>query len=147
VPSRVIAALCAVAAAVALIVAVSARRDSSRLRGQLAALSDVAKPGSRVVYLKRGQTDAGVAVVVRRGAAPLLVSKLARAPAGRVYQVWTIADNGATPVSAGLLAGGGDIVIHLSGTYAPGTTIAITVEPGGGSKAPTSAPIMAGSTS
>lgn len=57
--------------------------------------------------------------------------------AGKVYQAWIITSKG--PVSAGLLQPGKPTV--LNGTIAGAKAAAVTVEPTGGSKQPTSKPI------
>ena len=62
----------------------------------------------------------------------------------QTYQLWTIGP-GALPVSAGLLErlDDGTAAQSLSGSFEGGTTFAITVEPGGGSEQPTTAPLIA----
>ena len=62
----------------------------------------------------------------------------------QTYQLWTIGPS-ALPVSAGLLErlDDGTAAQSLSGSFEGGTTFAITVEPGGGSEQPTTAPLIA----
>ncbi|TXK17189.1 anti-sigma factor domain-containing protein [Homoserinibacter sp. GY 40078] len=55
------------------------------------------------------------------------------------YQLWYIDDAGAMP--AGLLAGGDETVL-VDGRMPAGASLGITVEPAGGSSAPTSEPIL-----
>jgi len=63
--------------------------------------------------------------------------------ADEVYQLWYI-DGKGTATSAGTFRAGHDsATTPLSGDYAKGDTIGVTVEPSGGSKQPTTAPIVA----
>ena len=59
------------------------------------------------------------------------------------FELWFVRDEGA--ISAGTFAESGEATTLLAGTYEPGDTIAVTVEPAGGSPtgAPTSDPILA----
>ena len=61
-------------------------------------------------------------------------------PSGKVYQLWTLTTQSEKPVSAGIVTRAADgRVMALPGN---GTTVAITVEPAGGSEAPTTKPIV-----
>ena len=69
------------------------------------------------------------------------------APAGRAYQIWVHRDT--TPVSVRVFDSGADghaLIEHLMLPSSPEgvTTVAITVEPAGGSPRPTTAPILSG---
>ncbi|PZE27201.1 anti-sigma factor [Curtobacterium sp. MCBD17_028] len=68
------------------------------------------------------------------------------APAGKTYELWYI---GSSITPAGLVGSvdGGTTSAVLSGAKAAGDTIGITVEPAGGSKQPTTKPIVAVPTS
>jgi anti-sigma-K factor RskA len=70
-----------------------------------------------------------------------LYADLAPAPPGKTYQAWVIGSSGAIP--AGTFSGGGTVVLHLTAQARPGDKIAVTVEPAGGSKQPTTQPIGA----
>ncbi|HEX6355526.1 anti-sigma factor [Actinophytocola sp.] len=73
----------------------------------------------------------------------LFSEDLASAPAGKTYQVWTIADG--NPRSMGFLEpNNGNAVLAVSGLSDAGA-VAVTIEPDGGSPQPTSDPIMSGS--
>jgi anti-sigma-K factor RskA len=62
---------------------------------------------------------------------------------GKVYQLWYIDAKG-TPVSAGTFTrGSGEQSVLLDGRYRTGDTIGMTVEPKGGSTAPTTTPVVA----
>jgi len=92
---------------------------------------DVVGGGTATVYFSASEAKTAV---VLNDAAPL--------PEGRVLQMWYVGQSG--PVSAGVMSstdGAGHAV--LDGTYTPGDTVAITVEPEGGSEQPTSEPIVA----
>jgi anti-sigma-K factor RskA len=68
-----------------------------------------------------------------------LYADLAPAPAGKVYEAWVIGASG--PIPAGTFRGGGTVVLDLTQRAQPGDQIAVTVEPAGGSKQPTTKPI------
>jgi anti-sigma-K factor RskA len=142
-PARGLAAAFAVAAVAAAVFAVSADRRANRLQDERDQLAALTHGDASVVALRSGKTPTGASVVVPREGTPVLVSSLSSAPGDRVYQVWAIAPTGGAPVSLGLLRGGGQALLKIDRTLPAGTTVAITVEPGGGSKAPTSAPIAA----
>ena len=92
---------------------------------------DVVGGGTATVYFSA--SEARTAVVLN-DASPL--------PEGRVLQMWYVGKSGA--VSAGVMPsadGTGHAV--LEGSYTPGDTVAITVEPEGGSEQPTTEPIVA----
>lgn len=78
------------------------------------------------------------------GKAVLVSDNLAPIPSDKVYEMWFVRDG--TPVSAGLFhASDGDATASLDGKMQAGDTIAVTVEPSGGSPTgkPTSTPIVA----
>jgi anti-sigma-K factor RskA len=56
---------------------------------------------------------------------------------GQTYQLWLIGDEG--PVSAGVFQpdSGGGAVVLLDGDVRPGLVLGLTIEPAGGSEAPT----------
>lgn len=77
------------------------------------------------------------------GRSALLADGLAPLPEGQTYQLWYIGAEG--PVSAGTFeASGKGTTWHvLEGEMSAGDTVGVTVEPSGGSDAPTSDPIVA----
>jgi anti-sigma-K factor RskA len=92
---------------------------------------DVVGGGTATVYFSASQARTAVEM---DAASPL--------PDGRVLQMWYVGKSGA--VSAGVMPstdGAGHAV--LEGRYTPGDTVAITVEPEGGSEQPTTEPIVA----
>ena len=105
---------------------VSLRGDLSSLRHQL--------------YHDSAGNLSGVGnVIVRPDGQATLFSSVARAPAGKTYEAWVIRGKVALP--AGLFTGGGTLELTLTRPAKPGDVIAITVEPAGGTKAPTTTPI------
>lgn len=132
----------AAAAAVALgIWAVTLDRELGRERSARAldakALAVLAGQGARLVPLSGAS---GSLAVGTSGSAVLVISGLRPAPAGRTYEAWVIRGSNATP--AGLFQGGNQVVLPLSGSVSPGSTVGVTVERQGGVGKPTSAPIF-----
>lgn len=77
------------------------------------------------------------------GVAVVKIDGLTSLPAGRAYQLWAIGPDG-NPVPAGMLyVEEGAAEAAVAGEFATGWTIAITVEPEGGSEAPSDAPLVA----
>ena len=78
-----------------------------------------------------------------RGLSALLVDDLPALSSDQDYQLWYIGGSGA--VSAGTFdsSGSGTVWRVLDGSLTAGDTIGVTVEPKGGSKQPTSDPILA----
>jgi len=73
----------------------------------------------------------------------LIGKGLAVLPAGKTYELWYISAAG-TPTPAGLFESNGASTLQvLSGTMTRGDTIGVTVERAGGSKTPTTKPIVA----
>jgi anti-sigma-K factor RskA len=92
--------------------------------------------------LQRGQVArlGGVgSLITRSGGRTTLFASIRRAPAGKTYEAWVI--RGKVAVPAGLFQGGGALKLTLTQPAKPGDVIAITVEPAGGTKAPTTTPI------
>jgi anti-sigma-K factor RskA len=78
----------------------------------------------------------GQLVVTPAGDAALIVDGLAPAPTGKTYEAWVI--EGETPEPAGTFAGGGtQTAFALTRTVPEGATVAVTIEPEGGSESPT----------
>ncbi|MBF4607872.1 anti-sigma factor domain-containing protein [Curtobacterium sp. VKM Ac-1393] len=81
------------------------------------------------------------------GKSAVILDGVAQAPKGKTYELWYIGseNEGGTIKSAGLVDGAADGVHSavLEGSMSDGATIGMTVEPAGGSKQPTTTPIMA----
>ena len=78
-------------------------------------------------------------VVTKAGGSSTLYASIGQAPAGKTYEAWVI--HGQVAVPAGLFEGGGKLTLTLTKPAQPGDVIAITIEPAGGTKAPTAKPI------
>jgi anti-sigma-K factor RskA len=78
-------------------------------------------------------------VVTKAGGSSTLYARIAEAPAGKTYEAWVI--HGQVAVPAGLFEGGGTLTLKLTAPAKPGDVIAITIEPAGGTRAPTTSPI------
>ncbi len=151
---RILAALPAVTADEVVIDELAAQRAlraTRRWRATTAATAVAAIAASILLAAQHRTIDdlrASQAVVAAAGPVVIvsgstghhvLLTTLKDAPAGRTYQVWSISPGTARPLSLGLVAGGG--TLRLGQALPAGTTIAITVEPIGGSTAPTTPPI------
>jgi anti-sigma-K factor RskA len=73
--------------------------------------------------------------------ANLQVTGLSAAPSGKTYEAWVI-PAGRSPRPAGLFRDGTSTTVRLHGTVPQNAVIAVTVEPAGGSKAPTTKPFF-----
>jgi anti-sigma-K factor RskA len=71
----------------------------------------------------------------------LHITGLSAAPSGKTYEAWVI-PAGRSPRPAGLFHGGGSTTVHLNGTVPKNAVVAVTVEPAGGSKQPTTKPFI-----
>jgi len=122
-----------------------------RLGEQQVVQEMIADPAARTVALAGlpAAPRAGGRVVwsTQKKRAVLMASGLAPAPAGKVYEVWVIA--GAAPVPSGLFKvdAGGRATLELPWLTETESvkTFAVTVEPEGGTPAPTGAMVLAGS--
>ncbi len=78
------------------------------------------------------------------GQSVLLVNGLEQLPDDKVYELWYI-DGEGSPISAGLftIPDSGHTYSVLDGEMTAGATVGVTVEPAGGSKQPTTQPVIA----
>ncbi|ONI64155.1 hypothetical protein ALI44B_06185 [Leifsonia sp. ALI-44-B] len=78
------------------------------------------------------------------GESVLLVNGLEQLPDDKVYELWYI-DGEGSPISAGLftIPDSGHTYSVLEGEMTAGATVGVTVEPAGGSKQPTTEPVIA----
>jgi anti-sigma factor RsiW len=79
--------------------------------------------------------ERGALVRSPNGESVMLVRSLPAAPAGKTYEAWVI--EGGKPVKAGLFEGGGQQIVLLEQPVREGATVAVTLEPEGGSDQPT----------
>ena len=94
------------------------------------------------------QPEAHTTYDQKKGLVLLVASNLAELPQEKTYQLWLLPKSGAAPISAGLFkpdASGNAQMLYAElprGAEAKG--FAVTVEPGQGSPAPTTSPILVG---
>jgi anti-sigma-K factor RskA len=137
-PLGAAAAVAAVAAVVLGIWAVSLSRSLDHSRSARAdlrqAIAVIGDPRARRASLAGGN---GMVFVAPDGATALVAFGLDRAAAGKTYEAWVI-PAGRSPQPAGLFdSAGATTVVRLGRRAGPGTTVAVTMEPRGGSGAPT----------
>jgi anti-sigma-K factor RskA len=128
-------------AAIALVIGIALHSQLDTARSsrdaQAAVVASLLRPGSEVEPLTGNVQGA----VVRNGSSGKLVMvDLPHTASGRTYQAWLIGPD-KKPVPAGTFGGGKAVVVGLDGNARGPKTVAITVEPDGGSKAPTTAPV------
>ncbi|WP_432571602.1 anti-sigma factor [Kineococcus sp. SYSU DK005] len=154
--SALVAAAGVVVAAAGAGVALDARGDAERAREVAAAqvqreraeadtLQRVAallsSPGASTATVP--VTGGGTATLVRAGGeAAVVTAGLPAAGPGRAYQLWLVRGDDVAP--AGLLpaAGGGDRAVALLPELGGATGFGISVEPAGGSRQPTTTPVV-----
>jgi anti-sigma-K factor RskA len=146
--TRPVTALAAVAAAIALfvgggVITTSLAQNSfaQQQADQLAAINSADDAQRASVDL----ADGGTATLVWSNtllSSALIVDGLAPLPADRTYELWYINDAGARPAGTFGVAGSGSTWRVLDGTMKAGDTVGVTVEPRGGSDAPTTDPVV-----
>ncbi|MGH3414498.1 MAG: anti-sigma factor [Marmoricola sp.] len=112
-------------------------------QGRIAAMVHRVMTAPDSVRTTKPVTGGGTATLVRSaglGRAALRLSHMPAPPAGKVYQLWLQRPNGHM-VSAGLAPPGANQTLMLNGDAASARAAAISVEPAGGSPAPTTPPI------
>jgi hypothetical protein len=77
------------------------------------------------------------------GQSALLVEDLPALPKDEAYQLWYINGEGVASAGTFTSSGSGTVWRVLDGTMKAGDTVGVTVEPAGGSKQPTTKPIVA----
>jgi anti-sigma-K factor RskA len=136
-PSLGFAVIGVAASIILALVAVSQHNSASNANDRQEALVAILSArDARVVPLTSAGGPPGGRVIVAGGRAAL-VSSLKRPPRGRTYQAWGLLPDG-TPVPLPTFSRSGDVLIlNDVGKY---KGIGVTVEPSGGSKAPSAAP-------
>lgn len=128
----------AAAAAAALVVAVVATRDPA------APTAESLLGGPVAAEVELAPRNAGRVLIGRDGKAVAEVS-LGEAPAGKVYEAWVMRNGDVGRAEpAGLVDRDGTATIVLTRRARAGDVIGFTVEPAGGSPAPTSMPVATG---
>ncbi|RFA13802.1 hypothetical protein B7R22_11985 [Subtercola boreus] len=150
--SRPVGALVAAAAAVAIFVgggavATQFLQNNSSSSSQQASASSLAAiyAASDVQTAHSTITGGGEATVLWSatvGKAAVVAQGMPSLPAGKTYEAWYI--NGTTVTPAGTFTPGGDATTWhvLTGSMRTGDVVGVTVEPAGGSQAPTTTPIL-----
>ncbi len=85
-------------------------------------------------------------MVLAEGQPPVLVTTSATRRADRTYQIWGIPDDGGAPRSLGFAGEGSDVIALPADAFDGASTVAMTLEPEGGSPGPTTTPFLVGST-
>lgn len=121
----------------------SARDDAQLAQAQAAQLAEVvAAPDSQSASAE--VSGGGSATVVRsqsQGVALLVAADLPALPDGKTYEAWTI--DGAPAPAGTFESGGSHTTLELTPAAVDTSTVAVTVEPAGGSDQPTTDPIVA----
>jgi anti-sigma-K factor RskA len=136
--------LAAAAAERSNVIPLPQRRWMPRVLAVAAAAAACVAVGFSVSALQSSGTHVVSAAVVLAAdrTATLQVSGLAAAPQGTTYEAWIIPVGGA-PRPAGLFAGAN---VSLRGKLPPHATVAVTLEPAGGSTAPTTPVLVSAAT-
>lgn len=125
------------------IVAISAQQQAAAAQ-QEAMLGIVSSPDAKIATT--ALSDGGSVTVASSGKAnkaAVMVQDMPALPAGKTYELWFISAAGAVP--AGLMPADDPTVAGmqvLKGPLGGATHVGITVEPAGGSPAPTTTPIV-----
>ncbi|WP_214410433.1 anti-sigma factor [Sphaerisporangium fuscum] len=139
-----LAAACLAAAVGLGIVTVRERDALDRERaGGRAIAAVLAAPDARTVTGKAGRGVSAKVVVSRsQGRMVFLSSGLAAPPEGKIYQLWRIGPGGAVPDEVTRPDAAGRTPPVLLGRVGDATKVAVTVEPAGGSKQPSTTPFL-----
>ncbi|MEU2715192.1 anti-sigma factor [Streptomyces sp. NPDC007205] len=137
-------ATAAAALVVASLFAVQAQRSQDRLDAERSRGREIAHvlaaPDARATTSKDAQgRGIGVIASASEREAVVTLSGYGAPPGGRVHQLWLVRP-GAGPRSLGLFAG--DAPLVAKGLDTSSTSLAVTVEPDGGSVRPTSRPLV-----
>jgi anti-sigma-K factor RskA len=102
--------------------------------------------GPQMIALAGAGTEQGIRaelVTLEGDRAVLVAEKMPPAPEGKTYQIWVI--KGDTPQPSGLFEPkGGSIVAVVENPVERADAVAVTIEPKGGSKKPTTDPMLVG---
>jgi anti-sigma-K factor RskA len=124
------------------------RDKDAKIEKQDRMLGVVADPGVRIVPLSASATaEAGVSVAwnAKEQRGLLVARNLPKVAADRAYELWLIADGKPVPAAVFNTDGEGNAVVETDHLPAASPQMfAITEEPAGGSKAPTTKPILTG---
>ncbi len=117
-----------------------------RVQGLQGQVQDQQAQGPQMIALGGTGTEQGVRaqlVTLEGDRAVLVAEDMPPAPEGKTYQIWVI--KGDTPRPSGLFeAEGNSIAAVVEKTVEGADAVAVTVEPEGGSKQPTTDPMLVG---
>ncbi|MFQ6142390.1 anti-sigma factor domain-containing protein [Streptomyces seoulensis] len=118
-----------------------ARHDAARAERQAEQVAGVlAAPDARTRSVRVAGGAGTLVVSAGRDRAVFMASGMPEPPSGKVYQLWF--DDGGTMRSAGLMDPGRSTqTVLMRGAVDGASGVGITVEPAGGSRRPTTAPI------
>jgi anti-sigma-K factor RskA len=137
-----LAAAVAIGAAVPGAVAVQQAQRAREAEQQQEALADLlTDPSAVVVHGTATGGDGTATAVLTDDRALFSASGLPPLDAGQVYQLWVVDADGAAS-SAGVMVWDDGTVRQLADGFAAGDTLAMTVEPAGGSEQPTTTPLV-----
>jgi len=147
--TRTFAAVCAAAAVIIALLAVSLVRSNDKVTsyqhafgspGRASVAAALAAPGHRLVVARTiGGARLAEFVLLPSGAGYLVRDQLASAPPGRTYELWAIVNG--TPIPIGLMgATPTQVGFTMASTPRP-SALAITLEPATGSLRPTTSPV------
>jgi anti-sigma-K factor RskA len=104
------------------------------------ALSSGGSSGTRVIRASAGNAELRIA----SGHGDLIVHRLPRLPAGRIYEMWVQRGNAAPTPTGTLFAvtSSGAAAVGVPGSLSGISAVLVTEEPAGGTPAPTSAPVI-----
>lgn len=133
-PAYLLAAACL---AIALITGLGLIALNARLAAQEQTIADLTAPDARRVAFAGGE------VLTRGDHLYLTMRDLPVPPPGHVYQAWTLAKGAkaVAPSTTFLPGNGGATVVRLPESATALAAVAVSVEPAGGSKQPTTKPI------
>lgn len=146
---RPVGALIAAAAAVLLIVGIGFGANTVlQAQGGMSTAAQINEIQAADDYQRASADVAGGgtatlvwSVELRRSA--LMVDSISGLPAGSTYELWYIdGDNHATPAGTFDVGDDGSHTVILAGQMDAGDRVGVTVEPTGGSKAPTTTPVV-----
>ena len=120
----------------------SHRRRRFAIAGVAAAVAAAALAIGLYAALSGGSPNPRLALSAptSQGVESVTVSGFDAVSAGKIYEIWVI--EGKTPQPAGFFPGGAKQVVTLTRPAPVGSTIAVTLEPAGGSKSPTTKPLV-----
>ena len=129
-----------VGAAIPTALAVQQAQRADHAEQQQQALADLLTDPSAVVVHGTMPGGGTATAIMTDSQALISAADMPDPGAGHVYQLWVVNDGAAT--SAGILADSGGSARALTDDFAAGDSLAVTVEPAGGSDQPTTDPIL-----